>query len=332
MKTMVPNKIYYRHSSIRSIGALAKALGIPANHLLEIAARANQLYQRPKKPTIKADGSIRDVWCVQKPLRVIQDAILKNILSGLHFPNYITGSIKRCDYKANAEPHAGSAIIITEDIVDFFPSTTYTSVYEIWKHVFGFANDVSHCLAALTTKTGCIPQGAPTSSYLANTIFWKEEPRFSDWAFARDLTYTRYVDDLTISSSKPISAVEKKEIVTELHKLVNRVGLRLKRIKHQISTKNIPMTVTKLQVNGQKPTLGISERARIRAATLDCEMSAEGVQDAGNLTKKINSVSGRVGKLGRFHPREAAKLKARLKLVRGAISSRSQPTANKRLT
>lgn len=319
MKKSVPNRIFYKNEPIRSLNALEKALNVHQAYLLEVSACASGLYRRPKTRTKKSDGTLRDTWSVREPLRGIQDAILKNIISGVAFPAYITGSIKGGDYKANAKPHAGAAIVITEDIADFFPSATEESIFQIWKNVFGFSSDVCRCLAALTTKDGLIPQGAPTSSYLANMIFWKYEPVFHGWVEANRFVYTRYVDDISVSSRAPISAADKTKIVSTIHQLVNRVDMRLKREKHQISTQSAQMIVTKLHVNGHAPTLSQSERSRIRAAVLQCELRAKEIPLSPDLNKRIESAAGRVGKLGRFHEKEAIRLMARLKAVRRSL-------------
>lgn len=40
----------------------------------------------------------------------------------------------------------------------------------------GFSDDVAEILTMLTTKDGGLPQGAVTSSFLANLVFWDYEP------------------------------------------------------------------------------------------------------------------------------------------------------------
>ena len=113
-----------------------------------------------------------------------------------------------------------------------------------------------------------------------------------------------------------ISKDDKTEIVSAIHEFANRAGLRLKRKKHQIATQSDLMIVTKLHVNGRTPTLSQTERSRIRSAVRECETIARIDPVNINLAKKISSAVGRVGKLKRFHQKEATPLLARLKTVR----------------
>src|SRR5690606_42051319 len=70
-----------------------------------------------------------------------------------------------------------SRIVINEDISGFFPSTSAEHVFNIWHELFGCSQEVSQCLTQLTTRRGELPQGAITSSFLANLVFWQDEPR-----------------------------------------------------------------------------------------------------------------------------------------------------------
>ena len=88
----------------------------------------------------------------------------------------ISGYQKDKSYRTNAALHAGAKIVICEDVEGFFPSTSAARVYDIWRYFFGCTDTVGELLTKLTTKEGALPQGAITSSYLANLAFWRDEP------------------------------------------------------------------------------------------------------------------------------------------------------------
>src|SRR5205823_9973041 len=58
-------------------------------------------------------------------------------------------------------------------------------------------------LAQLCTYNGRLPQGAPTSPILSNMICFKMDREILALARAHRCTYTRYADDITISTRLP---------------------------------------------------------------------------------------------------------------------------------
>lgn len=140
------------------MAALARALSVPESLLHELSATADSRY-RLASAVEKPDGSIRQTFDALPPLKDIHRRIKAQIFSHVEFPEYLTGSVKGQDYKTNAALHVGARIVICEDISNFFPTTTLSIIFHIWRHFFGFADDVAECLTKLTSKDGVLPQG-----------------------------------------------------------------------------------------------------------------------------------------------------------------------------
>ena len=77
------------------------------------------------------------------------------------------------------------------------------------------------------------------------------------------------------------------------------------------------MTVTKLNVN-TRTAIPSAERQAIRAAVHELEKRVA-AGDLTGITQALNSVSGRVSRLGQMHSNEAQALRTRLSLVRQSI-------------
>lgn len=304
----------YKGRAIRRIESLCKALRCQPKQLGYLGNNADRLY-RIAQEIEKSDGSKRLTFDAKPALKEIQRRIKIEILDRVTFPPYLTGSIKGCDYKTNAELHAGAAIVIAEDIGSFFPSTTTVHVFDVWRNFFGCSEEVAQLLTALTTRNGELPQGAITSPHLANLVFWRDEPALYDRFAADGIVYSRFVDDVAASSKMPISPERKTEIVGAIFGLMLRHGYKPKRRKHELKTAGQQMTVTKLTVN-QKPGIPKVERARIRAAVhhLELRLASQGVLSE-ELRRESASVLGRVNHLARFHPGEAIGLRGRLKAL-----------------
>lgn len=305
----------YPHQRILSVASLSAALRVPEGELVALAKTSSSQY-RPAKPIIKADGSVRQPWDALPPLKRVQQRIQAKLLRRVEYPYYLTGSLPGKSPRANASLHKAPAIVISEDIARFFPTTRSELVHRVWTGLFGFAEEVSGILTALTTKDGFLPEGAPTSSYLANLVFWDCEPRIVDQLAQMDATYSRYVDDVTVSSSRSLTPAEIARCMAIVYGMFGSRGYKAKRRKHEIVRANASMRVTKLVVN-KRPALPKADRKAVRAAVY----KLEGVVNNGHplpddIQTQLNSASGRVSRLSQFHPTQAAPLKAKIVTIR----------------
>ena len=199
----ITNRPFYNGTPIRQLPSLVAALGFTLHRIEYVSSRASHLY-RLAHAEPKSDGTIRQTFDAKPLLKNMQSRIKTEILDHVTFPYYLTGCIKGRDYKSNAELHESAAIVIAEDIGNFFPSTTRIQIFDIWRHFFRFSKPVAQLLAALTTKDDALPQGAITSPQLANLVFWREEPPLQARLAADGIVYSRFVDDITVSSIAPI--------------------------------------------------------------------------------------------------------------------------------
>jgi hypothetical protein len=309
----------YSCEPIRSVGALSKALGVSKELVLEQAECASSRY-RLAKPIVKPDGSIRQPFDALHPLKGIHGKIKTAIFYKVVFPLYLTGSLRGRNYRVNAALHAGAKIVICEDIEGFFPATSAALVRQIWQQVFKFPDEVANLLTLLTTKDGFLPQGAITSSYLANLAFWKDEPILQAKMAEKGITYSRYVDDVTISSKTFLSNEQQSEAIARVYGMLAKAGYRAKRRKHEVFTDKRPMFTTKLMMN-KRPALKPDERSNIRTAVFQLECRASSGERGAELEKMLNKVTGRVGKLVTFHVNEGAALMKRVKRVREILSA-----------
>lgn len=315
------SQLKYPHRPIATLATLSIALRMPVADLQGLADRAEKLY-RNAKPIPKSDGTFRQPVDALEPLKSLHRRIKSSFFAHVVFPDYLTGSIKGRDATRNANLHAGQAIVVCEDIEKFFPSTTIALVNEIWSGFFGFAPEVASLLARLTTKNGRLPEGAITSSYLANLVFWKHESVLQESLKAQGIVYSRYVDDITFSAARRLLASEITGTIAKIYGMLSSLGYRAKRQKHQIMRGHDRMIVTKLVIN-ERTALTADERQAIRAAVfqLECEVDRDGF--TAELAVRCNSVAGRVGRLRRLHPSEGAALKTRLRKLRNSEFSQA---------
>lgn len=311
-------QLVYKNKQIGSINSLARALGLQASRLIEIAENVQDFYS-PNKPEIKPNGKIRQTYSVKDPLHKIQRKILDEIISGVDFPDYLQGSIKDPDnprdYIQNANLHAGREVILKEDISSFFPSTQENLVLRVWKYFFKFPNDVAEILTKLTTYNGAIPEGAPTSSAIANLVFWDREPNLEYELRQKSYTYSRYVDDITVSSTTRLTKKELQNITTKIYSMFISSGLKPNRKKRGVQTKNKRMRVHNLNVASGKPTLPKAERLKIRTAVRELELMSQSASSWDEIKDNYEQTKGRVNLMKRLHPHEAQKYIEKIKAI-----------------
>lgn len=303
-------KLFYKYRAIGNLDTLAKMLRLTTPQLRRLAENADRLY-RPGPRFQKSDGTFRETWNAMPQLKGAQGCIKRLILARVDYPNYLQGGLMGRDYKQNAGIHKRSRIVINEDIESFFPSISTDAVFDIWRHFFHFPDPVAQCLTKMTTKNGQVPQGARTSTHLANLVLWRSEDKLNDQYRQRGIRYSRFVDDISVSAQHNIPAQEKTNIVGAIVGMLAKHSLIAKRSKHAIMTRGQSMRVNKLVVN-RSAGLTKKDRLRIRAAVHEVEQLAQNGADSHELHSSYLRVAGRVAMLKRFHPARGQKLQLRL--------------------
>lgn len=139
-------------------------------------------------------------------LKEIQKLINTYLVKNVEMPVYAFGGIKNRDNIRNARFHKGQKYVFQTDLKDFFPYITHKRVYEMFVRV-GFSHDVSSLLTKLTTFEGHLPQGAPSSTTIANLVFMPTGMALQSIAEREGLRFTTFVDDVTMSSQKDFKHV-----------------------------------------------------------------------------------------------------------------------------
>ncbi len=152
-------------------------------------------YRHFTKP--KKDGGLRDLVEPDVKLKSIQRWIL-----AFYFKEEKPhpAAVAYCKKKSIADhvwPHAGAEFLIAADIEDFFPTTQAARVDDWWRERVDA--DLARLLTLLTTYRGGLPQGAPTSPALSNSINRELDERLFRRARQAGARYTRYCDDMVFS-------------------------------------------------------------------------------------------------------------------------------------
>lgn len=244
--------------NISSKEELAKLLLVHPLEIVAVSFNRGTLYRSHR--IRKANGTVRILHAPQGPLKLLQQKINHHILDAVQHLRCVHGGVKGRSVITNARRHVGKAIVFSIDIKDFFPSVGTQAVLAIFE-ALGFRGEAANLLQA-TTWDGQLPQGAPTSSSLANLSMTRVDVRLDGLAAKHRLDYTRYVDDLTFSG--PARLCKLRGLI---QRIVEEEGFRLNPDKIQTMHAGMRQVVTNIVVN-KKLNLIREDRKEIRRSAL----------------------------------------------------------------
>lgn len=175
------------------VDELARRLGRAAAELRAFAPNYRDV-TIPKR----RGGGVRKLLVPDDATKSLQRAILWKLLSGLRSHPAATGFERGKSIVENAMPHAGRAVVVRMDVVDFFPSTSAARVLRMFQWV-GWDREAAELLTRLTTHGDGLPQGAPTSPRLSNLVNRGLDRAITARIGALRGRYSRYADDISVS-------------------------------------------------------------------------------------------------------------------------------------
>jgi len=158
----------------------------------------------------KRSGGTRVIYAPNKTAKQTLRNILRRNLNVADFGKYAHGFVRGRNIVTNAQQHVGKKLSICFDISDFFDSITPDKV----------AGKVSQYVIENCFPDGVAHQGFPTSPALANIASKEMDIAIVKQLFVVgvDAVYTRYADDMTISTDNPLSVSDICSIVNEIVK------------------------------------------------------------------------------------------------------------------
>lgn len=281
-------------SPILSLGHLAHLTGAPYLYLREIVQRRRDPYDDIARP--KRTGGTRRLSAPEPVLMDVHRLILRRALRNLPLHPFSYAYQEERNIQQCAQQHLGARWMLKFDLHDFFSQIKEHDVFRIFQGR-GYSALVSLELARICTRapivsfgsntgrygaiptygvnvSGRLPQGAPTSGALSNAV---ATPLDNDlYAFATDagFVYTRYSDDMVMSTSNDFDRTQAIQIIREITRLVAAHRFRLHRKKTRVIPPGARHIVLGLLVDGDEVRLTPEFRRRI-------EVHIRGVREFG---------------------------------------------------
>jgi Reverse transcriptase (RNA-dependent DNA polymerase). len=277
---------------------LAHLTQVPYLHLRDYIAREIDAYKifrvrkraRPGQPT-----SFRVICVPPHSLAAAQQWISQNVLAKGKPHHASTAFAPNCRLVDATAPHCSSRWLIKVDVQRFFESISEVDCYRVFRSL-GYQPLVSLELSRLCTRVGPfnglrrsrkwfrkapiekskirpyavsrlghLPQGASTSPMLANLAMREVDGLMTAMADRYGLTYTRYADDLTLSTSDPeFQRKDARKAIYEIYGILRRFGLNPNLTKTAIVSPRSRKIVLGLQVDGDEPRLTRAFKMKLR--------------------------------------------------------------------
>lgn len=272
-KNHVPVVFDYKHFSLLT--------NTSTTYLSSIVLRTHHLYRFFYIK--KRSGGKRRISVPENGLINLQDWLLHNILEQIPCSQYCQAYIKGSSIKNNAELHLGKKYIIKLDLENFFESISERQVYKIFRKL-GYLPNISFLFTRICTypldinkkynskrwatynnhyykdkilynkknKVGSLLQGAKTSPYLSNLCLAELDELIGTYCTSKNFTYTRYSDDIFISSNFTTHN-ECIEIMNYVIHTFQKHGFRINKKKSRILRPGNRKVVTGIIVNDSCP-------------------------------------------------------------------------------
>ncbi|MCI0360910.1 MAG: reverse transcriptase family protein [Planctomycetaceae bacterium] len=279
----------------------------------------------------KKSGGTRELAAPHRTLARCQQWILENILDKVAPHSAAHGFIAGRSTVTNAAAHVGRKVVVNLDLRDFFPTITFPRVRGIFQQ-FGYSPAAATVLALLCTEAPrrtvvyagqkyfaatsprALPQGASTSPALSNLAARRLDSRLAGICGKLGWTYTRYADDLTLSSAADDADAKVGYLLARVRHITRDEGFEVNEKKTRVQRRKTAQSVTGLVVNDR---VAVPRKAVRRLRSILHHARREGLA-AQNRTGHVNFdgyVQGMIAYVSMANPDQGRKLKRAFDLL-----------------
>lgn len=301
------------------LGSFAHMLGLTRKQLGYLLYKKDITRNYTSFKILKRNGTERQIKAPNDKLKYLQRNIVGQLSNLREFKPQVTGFVAGRSILDNALFHVDKRFVLNIDLSDFFGSINFGRVYGmLHKPPYNIEKSVAAAIAKAATSDNCLPQGAPTSPILANLICTKLDADLGKLCRLNKCTYSRYADDITISSRMkkfPLAHFESEGegpsavvLAPDLIGIVEANGFKINVGKSRLYPREWRQEVTGLVVNERpnvKRTYIRTVRATLHAVEKYGLAAAQGKfeKDFGGKVDLAYRLAGQVSFIGQIRGR-----------------------------
>ena len=235
----------------------------------------------------KKNGGKRTILAPSIELKLIQNFVKEKYLTNVRTSDSCVSYKKGKNVIDNATPHLNSRHFLFIDVHNFFESINYNKLLNILKkELFETLNesDIEYLLA-ICTRDNILVQGCVTSPMLSNIYLYQFDMELEKYAKENNLIYTRYSDDITISSLNRINKSVFDFVSTKL--LENGLNINEKKSHFSSYLENVKVTGIRIK-NERKLSLTSDYKKSLKNSIYHLLNDSNTKEDANKVLGKLN--------------------------------------------
>lgn len=263
------------------IERIALDLCLDAEYIKKIINRSNYYYKDYIIP--KSNGGIREISHPSPELKTLQYWASHNILSYLPISEATFAYKKGDSIKKHAMYHSNANFIFHTDIKKFFPNihsnmltTQLLAIRPKLEQESIWYDDVCDILSKICFRKDLLCIGAVSSPIISNAILFLFDEKMREYCKKHKLRYSRYADDIYVSSVSYLDV----QVSTIISKELLSFGFETNPKKTWFSSKKFRQRVTGLIITTDgKISVGTDTRKRIKKMIYERIMHGRGDPD-----------------------------------------------------
>lgn len=244
------------------VDRMSRNLNLDQNYLRNNIERNNGRYKKYVKR--KKNGKPRKILHPSKEIKVMQYWVCNNIFEKFPKSKFSMAYSKGNSITKNALVHRNGNYMLHTDIVNFFESIDRKKVVELFRRNPDVTNklnlsnqDIKDILNIVLYKGKNLVIGSVASPLISNRIMYTFDKKLYDMLNKdSNMKYTRYSDDIVISSDKYIDA----NIIDTIDKLLEEEGFKRNREKTYFMNRSSRRAVTGIVLDNNTDKLSIGSK------------------------------------------------------------------------
>ncbi len=220
----------------------------------------------------KRNGGTREISQPSRDLKIVQRFILENFLNDrLVCHDAATAYRHKRNITDNVRPHAGNPYLLKMDFKDFFPSIQVDNFisFLIERNISASESEAQR-LGKIFFKHapngGILSIGSPGSPLISNSMLYHFDEIVHLEMLKINVTYTRYSDDMSFSTSVPGALFKVPLFVEEVLSRISYPRLSINHSKTVFSSKKFNRHITGITISNEgRLSLGHFTKRKLRS-------------------------------------------------------------------
>ena len=243
--------------------SLSLRAGLSESQLLFYSTTASRRYKVYN--ISKRTGGTRTISQPSKDIKALQRIVCKSISTKFQIHESATAYKKGASIANNATRHKDTNFTLRLDFVNFFESFKHKDIVDFLLNVGEFSEVDASFMANLFCRKNALTIGAPASPYLTNIMMYDFDALIFDHCALNDCIYSRYADDIFVSTKKANILNSIHEFVINAVNRYNTVQLRINDKKTDFLSKKYHRSVTGIVITPDNEiSLGRERKRKIK--------------------------------------------------------------------